>query len=328
MNVTFDISPEKEASKLQFFYRQFFSDADLAGKTAIVTGANGGIGLECARILLNLGLSKLIIAVRDKTKGDVAAKTLRSDPKLASCTIEVWELDLASYESVTNFATRAQGLEHLDIAILNASIYRTTLCLVPSTGHDENVQVNFLSNMLLAVLLLPILKAKRRGFHPGRLVIVSSDTAAWSAFKEKNEDRILPAFGKDAPGVYAHNQQYGSSKLLGQLFLTELAKRVSPSIAIVDCVNPGFCHGSRLARDADGSFLGYIVVVYAHVVGRAAAKGALSVVDAAVRHEQEAHGQYLEHGKLAPMAPIKLWSETMNELSFADVEGIIRDLSN
>ncbi|XXG99712.1 hypothetical protein Hte_006053 [Hypoxylon texense] len=308
MTMTFDISPEKEASKLQFFYRQLFvdppsvsrSDTDLVGKTAIVTGANSGIGLECARLLLNLGLSKLIIAVRDETNGDAAARNLRSDPKLASRTIEVWKLDLASYTSVTDFATRAQGLEHLDIAILNAGIYRATLVLVPSTGHDENVQVNYISNTLLAVLLLPVLKAKRRESHAGRLVIVSSDTAAWSAFKEKNEDRILPAFDKVSRGGYDHNQQYGASKLLGQLFLTELAKRVSPSIAIINCVNPGYCRGSRLSRDADGTLLGYILVVFSRLVGRTAAECARSVVDAAVKHGQEAHGHYLEDGKLTP----------------------------
>lgn len=82
--VSFDITPEKEASKLQFLRRQFFGappavsrhDVDLSGKTAIITGANSGIGLECARQLLDLGLSKLIIAVRDEVKGDAARKAL------------------------------------------------------------------------------------------------------------------------------------------------------------------------------------------------------------------------------------------------------------
>lgn len=82
--VSFDITPEKEASKLQFLRRQFFGappevsrhDVDLSGKTAIITGDNSGIGLECARQLLDVGLSKLIVAVRDEVKGDAARKTL------------------------------------------------------------------------------------------------------------------------------------------------------------------------------------------------------------------------------------------------------------
>lgn len=65
--VKFDITPEQQAGQLHYFRRQFFEkcpattrdDADLSGKTAILTGANGGIGVECARQLLDLGLSKL-----------------------------------------------------------------------------------------------------------------------------------------------------------------------------------------------------------------------------------------------------------------------------
>lgn len=65
--VNFGITPEKQASQLQYYRRQFFetcpattrTDADLSGKVAILTGANGGIGVECARQLLALGLSKL-----------------------------------------------------------------------------------------------------------------------------------------------------------------------------------------------------------------------------------------------------------------------------
>lgn len=65
--VDFGITPEKQASQLEYYRRQFFetcpattrSDADLSGQAAILTGASGGIGVECARQLLDLGLSKL-----------------------------------------------------------------------------------------------------------------------------------------------------------------------------------------------------------------------------------------------------------------------------
>lgn len=72
MTEKFDISPEKAASISQYLYRQLFvhtpsvsrQEVDLKGKTAIITGSNSGIGLECARQLLDLGLGKLILAVR------------------------------------------------------------------------------------------------------------------------------------------------------------------------------------------------------------------------------------------------------------------------
>lgn len=71
------VRPAKEASQLNFLYRQLFvtvpqisaSSVNLQGKTAIVTGSNSGLGLQCARQLLTLGISKLILAVRSETKG-------------------------------------------------------------------------------------------------------------------------------------------------------------------------------------------------------------------------------------------------------------------
>lgn len=122
----FDITPEARASQLAFIQRQLFrvpptwtkKDVDLRGKTAIITGSNTGLGFECAGQLLDLGLSKLIIAVRSEAKGEEAKKLLlagRDKNKLP--TIQVWRLDLSSYDSITAFAERAKTLERLDICL-------------------------------------------------------------------------------------------------------------------------------------------------------------------------------------------------------------------
>lgn len=108
MSRPFDISPEKEASTSQYLYRQLFvtppvlskSKFNLTGKTAVVTGSNIGLGLECVRQLLDLGLSKLILAVRDESKGETACKELSTGRGLAAGVIEVWKLDLSSYDSI------------------------------------------------------------------------------------------------------------------------------------------------------------------------------------------------------------------------------------
>lgn len=63
----FDLTPEQQASNLEYFRHQILKtcpattrdDVNLSVKTAILTGANGGIGVECARQVLDLGLSKL-----------------------------------------------------------------------------------------------------------------------------------------------------------------------------------------------------------------------------------------------------------------------------
>lgn len=84
--------------------------ADLHGQTAIIAGSNTGVGFETARQLLELGPTRLILAVRDEIKGKAAASRLSEAHKLAEGTaIEVWPLDLSLYESVTAFAQLVWG---------------------------------------------------------------------------------------------------------------------------------------------------------------------------------------------------------------------------
>ncbi|KAF3061439.1 Retinol dehydrogenase 14 [Daldinia childiae] len=306
--VSFDITPEKEASKLQFLRRQFFGappevsrhDVDLSGKTAVVTEANSGIGLECVRQLLDLGLSKLIIVVRDEVKGEAARKTLTAAKALEpNQTIEVWKLDYASYESVTAFAQRADDLSpRLDIAILNAGVNRGSFTLNPTTGHEEDLQVNYFSTVLLLLLLLRIFKktkstTKPSHTSPGRIVVVSSDMAAWARFDEKNEEPMLEAF--DIKETWNRNERYATTKLLGQLFVAEIAKRVSPSLAIINCASPGLCYGLELARE-HGTF----TAIFIRSFGRSSDIGACTLVNAAVKQDERSHGQYVEDCTLRP----------------------------
>ncbi|KAK8016816.1 short-chain dehydrogenase/reductase family protein [Apiospora rasikravindrae] len=342
--VTFDITPEQEASKLQFIRRQFSgappavsrADADLDGQTAIVTGANGGIGLECCRQLLDLGVSNLVLAVRDEHKGEIARETLMAAKSSASQNVEVWRLDYASYESVVTFARRAETVQPpLGIAILNAGVNRGSFALNPETGHEEDVQTNYLSTALLTLLLLRAFKSTNRSAPPtpapGRIVVVSSDTAAWANFAEKDQDPLLPAL--DTASQFRVFDRYATTKLLGQLFVAELARRVPASAAVVNCANPGLCHGSALNRE-----LGLPAALLMRLLGRSAAVGARSLVSAATMRGERGHGQYIEDCVIRPMAPFvyseeaklvsqRLWKETMAELSFAGVEKIVEDLS-
>ncbi|KAJ2987801.1 hypothetical protein NUW58_g4312 [Xylaria curta] len=333
---------------------------DHTGKAAIVTGSNSGIGLECARQLLDRGLSKLILAVRDEGKGAIASQDLASGRDLEPDTIEVWHLDYSSYDSITSFANRAKSLENLDIVVLNAGVYRLPRVILP-TGHEEDIQVNYLSTALLTILLLPILEAKRRPkADPGRLTVVSSSVAAWSRLKPPQDGGPLLTSLDDAAGAKAfdHHQQYCTSKLLGQLFLTQLTQRVPSSVAVINYVHPGLCYGSSLARDGAGTILGFIASVVFRIFGRSCGGGARAIVDAAVSHGEEVHGQYLDGGIPAKyvfrpfrectsctsnilgdrMASVvytaegeqmarTLWQETMSELSFAGVEDVIKALA-
>ncbi|KAL7787171.1 hypothetical protein V8C37DRAFT_390852 [Trichoderma ceciliae] len=341
----FSLTPEKEASRLQFFYRQLFGktppvakeNVNLSGKTAIVTGSNSGLGLETARQLLGLGLTRLILAVRSEPKGEAARKELLAEQKNGFVGIEVWNLDMSSYGSITQFADRATALDRLDIVILNAGLFQAKETFNQSTGYEECIQINYFSSILLMTLLLGALKAKPGG-HPGRLVLVSSDTAGWVKFNEQASRPILATFKKKADR-WDMQERYGTSKLLGQFYLTELAKEIPASVVTINTVNPGFCYGTALTRDGDGTLVGSIVNGIRRVIGKSSAVGALSIVHAAVSFGEEVHGQYVEDGEIRPLAPIiyrpeaeelgkQLWDETMAELSFARLGESIQEVAN
>lgn len=299
-----NISPAKEAGQVDFLRRQFRvsppavhpADVDLKGKTAIITGGNSGLGFHSGAELLGLGLSRLIITARDEAKGKAAVKAL-SDKKPSGTSVEVWPLNLSDYDSITSFVERVKTLDHLDIFIQNAAAFAVEFRTHPTTQHEEVIQTNYLSNALLCILLLPVIAANKAKMST-RIVWVNSETAAWAKFKEKNSTSLLTALDKK-PSSFDFIERYYTSKLLCQLFIVELTKRIPPSVAVIILVNPGFCWGSGLHHETSG-ISGSILAAMKRLIGRSTPIGARTLTDAAVKHGEEVHGQYLGDCKLKP----------------------------
>lgn len=235
------------SSMLSFLGRQFFitpqpadpSRCNLRGQCGIVTGSNAGLGYEAAKQLLGLGLTKLILAVRSKERGEEArGKLVALHPDVE---ILVWIVDMASYESMEDFVARCDTLPRLDFAILNAGVVKFEHEANKYTGHEETIQINVLSTALLASLLLPVIAGKKSS-DPGKITIVGSETAEWARFKEKSKTPVLPQL--DRADGYDGTERYYLSKLLLEYYLIEAAKRIDPSKVILNIVNPGFCYGS------------------------------------------------------------------------------------
>lgn len=289
----FDVTPEKEGNISNFFYRQ------LSFTPSVVTGSNTGVGLEVARQFLDLGLDRLILAVRSEERGKAAAARLSQCRSLREGAIEVWKLDLDSYDSIVAFADRADALSRLEIAILNVAVLLRKYQVNQSTGHNETIQVNYLSTALLMALLVRVARTKRANQDgPTRITLTSSDVSAWTSFKEKKNVPLLPAFDKPA-GVNLTDRMM-VSKLLGQFFLVELAKRVPSSVAVLNCATPGMVHDSEFSRQVDQTLSGKLVKAFQRRVGYTAAVGARHITDAAVKHGEETHGKYLSTQKLKP----------------------------
>lgn len=95
-------------------------DTDLHDLTCIVTGANRGLGYATTSHLVRLGASTVILAVRNVELGEQAKASLAKEHAGYKGEIKVWQLDLASFESVRAFTHKISQLDDLHILINNA----------------------------------------------------------------------------------------------------------------------------------------------------------------------------------------------------------------
>jgi NAD(P)-dependent dehydrogenase (short-subunit alcohol dehydrogenase family) len=211
---------------------------DLAGQTAIVTGASSGIGLETAKALAGHG-ARVILAVRDEAKGRAAASTLPASAKK-----EVRPLDLASLDSVRAFARDWAG-QPVDLLINNAGVMIPPLSRT-TDGFELQLGTNHLGHFALTNLLLPSIT--------GRVVTVSSGAhhSGRIDFDDLNWERRR----------YRRWRAYGQSKLANLLFTAELQRRLTEAGSKVRSLaaHPGYAatnlqshSGSRLMEFAMGS---------------------------------------------------------------------------
>lgn len=292
-----------ETSFLAFFSRQFLqtippipSSISLTGQTALITGSNIGLGFECARQLLALGLARLIIAVRSQTKGDAAAELLRAE--FPGAVIEVSILDMASYKSIVDFAGGCEKLDGLDIAVLNAGGSRPQFERAEETKHEMTFQVNCLSTALLASLLVPILKAKRGSNEPARLAIVGSDSAYWAPWKDTNCASVFDAV--DNAASFDWMGAYKTSKLLLLMFAEKLSQRVSPEEVIINVPNPGACTGTAFGADNTSFVTRFMMRGLGRYMARTVETGARQYVDAVTVQGKESHGGFISEGRPKP----------------------------
>jgi NAD(P)-dependent dehydrogenase (short-subunit alcohol dehydrogenase family) len=278
--------------------RPSFKSTSAVGQTVVVTGGNRGIGLECEKLLLSLGLAHLVMAVRSVQRGEEAAAYLRKRyPKVK---IDVWPLDMDSYESIRAFAARCTDLPRLDVAILNAGIFNLAFEANPTTGHEANFQVNYMSTALLALLLLPKLKSASPNGMPGRLTLVASGAALIAEFSERNEVPLLAAFDKqDGWDSSAAKKRYDTSKGLVLMLTLILSKMVKAEDVVVNVVDPTFTPGTDFFRNLPlmARFLLYPLVT---LVGTSVNSAAWRYVDAAVARGPETHGSFLSDWVIHP----------------------------
>ncbi|KIW91186.1 uncharacterized protein Z519_08081 [Cladophialophora bantiana CBS 173.52] len=272
----------------QLFIKPAYPKRSFAGETVIVTGSNTGLGKEAARHFARLGASKLILAVRNTKAGEDAKKDIEKTTNCNRGVIEVWELDLASYDSVNAFANRASQLPRIDVLLENAGI--AVQKYSQAEGHERTITVNVISTFLLALLLLPKLKSTAKEFKTSpRLTIVSSEVHGWTKFAEWKEPRIFETL--DGEKTAKMNERYQTSKLLEVLVVRQIAPKLTGSGVILNYLNPGLCH-SELSRDGS-----WVLEVLKFFLARSTEVGSRTLVASAAA-EMESHGKYMSDGKV------------------------------
>ena len=281
---------------LGFMYRQLFfkpkpipAATSLAGRTVIVTGSNTGLGLEATREIIAHNAEHVILGVRSLSKGEEARKELLvAHP---GCTVDVWELDCESFESVVRFSDRAKALERLDVVLLNAGVSKVEW-IKSTSGHETTVQVNHLATALLSLLLLsPLRSTSKVSGTPSRMTITSSEVHMWTPMKERSAPNILREM--DEKQSFATPERYYTSKLLNVLWARELASKVDASQVVINTVNPGLCWSS-LHRDENSAALR----VFKNIFAWTAAQGGHCLVDAATVQQGESHGRYISEQRI------------------------------
>jgi retinol dehydrogenase-12 len=178
--------PSPEDFLTSFLKSQFtalpYPTSSFAGQTIIITGANTGLGLEAARHFARLGASKVILGCRSLERGLAAKASIEeslsnnndNNKDTNNNVVEVWQVDLTSYESVKEFCRKVEGLERVDAVVENAGL---------ATPHYEEIEsmestitVNVISTFLMSLLLLPKLRADAVTYNiVPHLTIVASD---------------------------------------------------------------------------------------------------------------------------------------------------------
>lgn len=203
-------------------------------KLAIITGADGGMGMEITRAVAREGYA-VIMACCSLSKAEPKCRELAKET--GNKNMEVWEIDLASLASVKTFANRVLQ-RNTSIALLmnNAGTMETGLHITED-GLERTVSVNYVGPCLLTRLLLPLMGQGTR--------IVNMVSCTYAIGKLDFPDFFL--WGRK--GSFWRIPIYSNTKLALLLFTIELAERLRARGITVNAADPGIVSTNIIRMD-------------------------------------------------------------------------------
>ena len=247
------------------------------GRSAVVTGATGGLGYETALALAKAG-AEVILTGRDDRKGRSAIEKVSLEVPGARVSYE--RLDLANLASIADFSRRMHTRQSLDLLINNAGVMALPRRQTTSDGFEMQFGTNYLGHFALTARLMPLL---RRASGP-RVVNVSS-LAHRTAFIDFDD--------LQGARVYSPWKAYGQSKLAMLMFALELQRRSDASgwNLTSNAAHPGFAR-TGLFASGPGGLLSLASDFAAPFFGQSATDGARPVLFAATNPNARAGTYY------------------------------------
>src|SRR5215469_2553357 len=241
------------------------------GRTAVVTGANGGLGLETARQLAAKG-AHVVMAVRNQEKAAAALEEIRASAPEAA--LELVALDLASQESVRAAAGQIMAAHpSVDLLVNNAGVMAIPEAKTVD-GFEMQFAVDHLGHWSLTALLLPALLRA-----PGARIVTVTSTA-------HHMGRAVDPANPHLAGRYRPWRAYGQAKLANFHFGLGLARELGKAGASAASLiaHPGLSNTDLQAasvRETGGGASQRFFQFLASRTGMSPADGALSQLRAA-----------------------------------------------
>lgn len=258
---------------------------DQSGRTAIVTGANSGLGLEVASALADSGAT-VLMACRDMNRASEGLERIRAE--VPGADVDALRLDLASLDSVEEFAANARNRlpDGIDILINNAGVMMT-----PRRETEDGFELQFGTNHLGHFALTALLYPDIRKVAGSRVITVSSAMARAGRFDFGNLD------GQKA---YSRTGAYSLSKLANLSFALELQRRLTVADSPVESMaaHPGYSStnlqksGPRLGGGIASTLVAPFMSLGNLLLAQDATAGATPILYAATRPDLAA-GSYV-----------------------------------
>lgn len=218
------------------------------GRTALVTGATGGLAKAIATALAREGATVVVVG-RSEGRAEEAMRDIRA--AVPDAILEPLTCDLSSQASIRLAAEEFLSLhDEVHVLVNAAGVFRKERH-VTADGLELTFATNVMGYFLLTNLLLDALKrgATRDQGHPSRIVNIASKYSGGPSVTKIDFDDL-----QTAKGSYSYLRSTPPT-MLGRVLLTqEFAERLRGSNVVVNAVHPGFVKNTGLLQDVGGPF--------------------------------------------------------------------------